>query len=58
MLTDKGFVYKAGADCQSIWKKYGWVPPTEYRNDYLFKQNRESGESHEESTISIKYPCK
>jgi len=40
-LTDKNFKYKPGANAQAIWRQYGWVPPTEYRNDYLFKQNRE-----------------
>jgi hypothetical protein len=43
LLTDKNFKYTPGGNVQSIWKKYGWVPPTEYRDDYLFKQNRESG---------------
>ena len=38
---DGGFKYTPGGNVQSIWRKYGWVPPTEYRNDYLFKQNRE-----------------
>jgi len=31
-----------GADVQSVWRRYGWMPPTEYRNDWLFKQNREA----------------
>jgi hypothetical protein len=42
------FKYTAGGNVQAVWRKYGWVPPTEYRNDYLFKQNRETaqGENH------------
>ena len=40
-LFDPSFVYMKGADVQRTWKKYGWVPPTEYRNDYEFKKNRE-----------------
>lgn len=47
-LTDKGFKYTPGGNVQSVWRKYGWVPPSEYRNDYLFKQNREM--SSENST--------
>lgn len=35
------FKWASGANVQAVWRKYGWVPPTEYRNDYLFKQNRE-----------------
>ena len=31
-----------GADVQSVWRRHGWLPPTEYRNDWLFKQNREA----------------
>ena len=40
-LFDPSFVYMKGADVQRTWKKYGWQPPTEYRNDYEFKKNRE-----------------
>jgi len=35
------FKYTAGGNVQAIWRKHGWVPPTEYRNDYLFKSNRD-----------------
>ena len=34
------FKYSSGADVAKLWKAYGWVAPTTYRNDYLFKQNR------------------
>jgi len=46
MAIDKGsrFVYKLGSDVMKTFKKYGFVPPTEYRNDYLFKKNREAGD--------------
>ena len=50
-LTKKNstFKYKPGGDVQTTWRKYGWVPPSEYRTDYLFKTHREfSGEKHEE----------
>jgi hypothetical protein len=39
--TNSGFVYTNGADVMKTFKRYGFVPPTEYRNDYLFKKNRE-----------------
>ena len=39
--TNSKFVYTTGADVQKIWRKHGWTPPSEYRNDYLFKKNRE-----------------
>ena len=35
------FKWVAGANVQAVWRKYGWAPPSEKRNDYLFKQNRE-----------------
>ena len=35
------FVYTNGADVMKTFKKYGFVPPSEVRNDYLFKKNRE-----------------
>ena len=43
-LTGKNSVFKftAGSNVQGVWRKYGWVPPTEYRDDYLFKYNREA----------------
>lgn len=36
------FVYKRGSDVMKLWKKHGFVPPSEYRDDYLFKKNRET----------------
>ena len=35
------FVYTKGADVMKTFKRFGFVPPTEYRNDFLFKKNRE-----------------
>ncbi len=40
-LMNPRFVYTKGSNVQAIWRKHGWVPPTEYRNDYEFKKNRE-----------------
>ena len=42
MALDKysKFVYQSGADVQKTWRKYGWIPPTEYRTDYEFGKNR------------------
>jgi len=42
-LTDKGskFVWTKGADVMKTFRRHGFVPPSEYRNDYLFKKNRE-----------------
>jgi hypothetical protein len=34
-------VYTKGSDVMKTFKRFGFVPPTEYRNDYLFKKNRE-----------------
>lgn len=36
------FRWTSGANVQAIWRKYGWTPPSETRNDYLFRQNREA----------------
>jgi hypothetical protein len=38
---DSKFVWTSGSDVMKTFKKYGFVPPSEYRNDYLFKKNRE-----------------
>lgn len=35
------FKWRPGANVQATWRKHGWVPPTEYREDYMFKHNRE-----------------
>lgn len=45
---NSNFKYTPGGNAQAIWRKYGWMPPTEYRNDYLFKQNRELMENPNE----------
>ena len=31
---------QSGADVQKTWRKYGWIPPTEYREDYDFGKNK------------------
>ena len=36
------FVYSNGSDVMKTFKRYGFVPPSEVRNDYLFKKNREN----------------
>jgi hypothetical protein len=38
LATDKNssFVYQSGSDVQKVWRKYGWIPPSEYRTDYEF----------------------
>jgi hypothetical protein len=43
MATDinSKFVYTGGSDVMKTFKRHGFVPPTEYRDDYLFKLNRE-----------------
>lgn len=33
------FIWTAGADVQATWRKYGWVPPSEQR-----QQNPEQSE--------------
>jgi hypothetical protein len=40
--TNSKFVYSNGADVMKTFKRYGFVPPSEYREDYLFKKNREN----------------
>ena len=40
--TDSKFIYMSGGNAQSIWRKYGWVPPSEVRTDYLFGKNRDA----------------
>jgi hypothetical protein len=41
--TPWGKVWTRGADVMATWRRHGFVPPTEYRSDYLFKVNREGG---------------
>jgi len=41
--TPWGKVWTHGADVMATWKRYGFIPPTEYRTDYRFKINREGG---------------
>ena len=43
MALDKNskFVYTKGADVMKTFKRFGFVPPSEYRDDFLFKVNRE-----------------
>ena len=50
--TNSIFKYTSGGNAQAIWRKYGWTPPSEYRDDYLFKQNREAtqGETYGTAT--------
>jgi hypothetical protein len=42
--TNSKFVYTGGSDVLKTFKKFGFVPPTEYRNYYLFKLNREDNQ--------------
>jgi len=43
-LFDPSFVYMKGSDVQKTWRRYGWVPPSEHRDDYEFKKNREGNQ--------------
>lgn len=49
MALDKEsrFKWTTGADVMATWRKHGFIPPTEYRNDYLFKLNREANKPTE-----------
>ncbi len=42
--TPWGKVWTHGADVMATWKRFGFKPPSEYRNDYRFKINREGGD--------------
>jgi hypothetical protein len=44
---DSKFKWTVGSDVMATWRKHGFVPPTEYRNDYLFKLNREANKPTE-----------
>ncbi len=41
--TPWGKVWTRGADVMGTWRRHGFVPPTETRDDYFFKINREGG---------------
>ena len=43
LLADRNstFKYTPGGNVQATWRKYGWIPPSEYRDDYLFKIHRD-----------------
>lgn len=41
--TPWGKVWTRGADVMGTWRRHGFVPPTEYREDYFFKINRDGG---------------
>lgn len=41
--TPWGKVWTRGANVMATFKRYGWTPPSEYRNDYFFKINRDGG---------------
>lgn len=38
-----GKVWLHGSDVMATWRRHGFVPPTEYRDDYLFAINRKGG---------------
>ena len=44
---DSRFKWTTGADVMRSWKNHGFVPPTEYREDYLFKLNREANKPND-----------
>lgn len=46
------FKYTSGGNAQAIWKKYGWIPPSDYREDYLFKLNREATQGDANGTAT------
>jgi len=47
--TPWGKVWTSGSNVVATFKRVGWVPPTEYRDDYLFKVNREGGAEEHKS---------
>lgn len=40
--SNSKFVWTHGANVIATWEKNGFIPPTQYRNDYLFKLNRDT----------------
>jgi len=43
------FVWTSHGDAQKVWRRYGWRPPTEYRDDYMFKHNRDIAQTTTEN---------
>jgi hypothetical protein len=41
--TPWGKVWTRGSDVMVTWRRHGFVPPSEVRDDYYFKINREGG---------------
>lgn len=35
-ITDRRFVPTRGADVQATWRKFGWLPPSEYKPTPVF----------------------
>jgi hypothetical protein len=46
--TPWGRVWTSGSDVLATWKRTGWIPPSEYRDDYFFKTNRLGGVSNDQ----------
>jgi len=42
--TPWGRVWTSGSDVMATWKRFGFVPPSEVRDDYFFKINRDGGQ--------------
>jgi hypothetical protein len=47
MNKQSKFRWTSGSDVQQVWRRYGWVPPTEVREDFLFAKNREISKINE-----------
>ena len=39
-ITDKRFTPTRGADVQSTWRRFGWVPPSEYKPTPVFVEKK------------------
>jgi hypothetical protein len=35
-VTDTKFSYQRGADVQATWRRFGWMPPSEYKPAPVF----------------------
>ena len=35
------FEWTSGANVQAVWRRNGWIPPSEHREDYFFARNRQ-----------------